>query len=61
VATFTYDALTNPSAQFDLPNDDIDTSTLLVTVQVSNVNTFSEVYTLSTDITNSTSNGVVLD
>jgi hypothetical protein len=59
VATFTYDSVTNPSSQFDLPNDDIDTSTMLMTVQVSDVNTSSEVYTLSTDITDLTANSAV--
>ena len=59
IATFVYDALTNPASQFDLPNDDVDTSTLLVTVQVSTLNTSSEVYTLSTDITSLTSNSSV--
>lgn len=59
VATFTYDSLTNPSSQFDIPNDDIDTSTLLVTVQTSSLNTASEVYTLSTDITSSTTTSAV--
>jgi len=59
VATFSYDAITNPAARFELPNDDIDTSTLLVTVQASTVNTASEVFTLSTDITESTSRSAV--
>lgn len=59
VATFTYSAFSNPAAQFELPNDDIDTSTLLVTVQESSLNTSSQVYSLSTDITNSTANTAV--
>jgi len=59
VATFTYDSLSNPASQFELPNDDIDTSTLLVTVQESSSNTFSQVYALSTDITDSTANSAV--
>ncbi len=59
IATFTYDAVTNPSSQFDIPNDDVDTSTLLVTVQPSTLNTASEVYTLSKDITSLTSNSTV--
>lgn len=59
VATFTYDALSNPASQFELPNDDIDTSTLLVTVQESSSNTLSQVYALSTDITDSTANSAV--
>lgn len=56
VATFSYDATSNPASQFELPNDDIDTSTLLVVVQVSSSNTSSEVFTLSTDITDSDAN-----
>lgn len=59
IATFTYDAITNPATQFDIPNDDVDTSTLSVTVQTSTLNTASEVYTLSTDITELTSNSTV--
>lgn len=59
LATFIYDALSNPASQFELPNDDIDTSTLLVTVQVSGVNTATEVFTLSTDVTESDSNTAV--
>lgn len=59
VATFVYDSVTNPTSQFDIPNDDIDTSTLLVTVQQSTFNTSSEVFSLSTDITESTSNSSV--
>ncbi len=55
VATFTYDSISNPSARFELPNDDIDTSTLLVTVQVSGGNTSSEVFQLSLDITEASS------
>lgn len=56
VATFTYDALNNPAARFELPSNDIDTSTLLVTVQVSSINLSSEVFSLSVDITESDSN-----
>ena len=51
LATFTFDASSNPASQFELPNDDIDTSTLLVTVQVSDINTASEVFDLSSDVT----------
>jgi hypothetical protein len=59
VATFTYDAVSNPASRFELPNDDIDTSTLLVTVQVSGGNTSSQVYEKSVDITQSTANSAV--
>lgn len=58
-STFTYNSSTNPSAKFELPLDTIDTSTLLVTVQESDVNTFSEVYSLSTEITDLTANSKV--
>lgn len=58
-STFTYNNSLNPSAQFELPLDTVDTSTLLVTVQESNVNTFSEVYSLSTEITDLTANSKV--
>lgn len=59
VATFTHDVASNPTSQFELPNDDVDTSTILVTVQASAVNTSSEVFALSSDITDSTSNTAV--
>jgi len=59
VVTFTYSALSNPASQFELPNDDIDTSTLLVTVQESSLNTSSLVYALSADITDSDANTAV--
>ncbi len=53
--TFTFDAISNPTSQFEIPNDDIDTSTLLVRVQVSSSNQATEIFNLSTDITESTS------
>lgn len=59
VLTFVYDALSNPKAFFELPDDTIDTSTLLVIVQASGTNTSSEVFTLSTDITQSDANTAV--
>lgn len=58
-ATFTYVALSNPASRFELPDDSIDTSTLLVTVQESSVNTATEVFALSADITTSTANSAV--
>jgi hypothetical protein len=51
LATLTYDSSSNPASRFELPNDDIDTDTLLVTVQVSDINTSSEVFQLSSDVT----------
>lgn len=59
VLTFVYDALSNPKAFFELPDDTIDTSTLLVVVQASDTNTSSEVFNLSTDITQSDANTAV--
>lgn len=59
LATFTFDPISNPASHFELPNDDIDTSTLLVIVQTSSINTASEVFQLSTDITDSTANTAV--
>ena len=45
--TFTYDAAANPSGIFEIPDTDVDTSTLTVVVQQSTSNSYSEVYTLS--------------
>lgn len=59
VVTFTYDPSTNPASRFELPNDDIDTSTLQVVVQASISNTSSRVYTLSTDITQANSSSEI--
>jgi hypothetical protein len=56
VTTFLFDPISNPDSQFELPNPDIDTSTLAVTVQVSSVNTSARVFSLSTDIATSTPN-----
>ena len=46
---FTYVAATNPSATFELPDANIDTSSLTVVVQQSSSNTNSMVYNLATD------------
>jgi hypothetical protein len=55
LTTFVYSAIDNPASRFELPNDDIDTSTLLVTVQESISNTSLKVFQISTDITESES------
>lgn len=55
-STFTYDPLTNSTSEFEIPDNTIDTSTLSVIVQASSINTVSQVFTLSTDITALTSN-----
>ena len=49
----------NEKRRFEIPSANVDTSTLLVTVQQSSTNTDSKVYTLSTDITELTSNSRV--
>jgi len=49
--TTLYNATSNPSAEFDILNEKADTDTLLVEVQVSQVNTSSAVYTRADDIT----------
>ena len=46
---FTYVAATNPSSTFELPDANIDTSSLTVVVQQSSSNTNSMVYNLATD------------
>lgn len=46
---FTYTATTNPSALFEIPDANIDTSSLTVTVQQSSSNTSSMVFNLATD------------
>ena len=52
--SFTYNSLTNPKQSFEIPDTNIDTSTLLVLVQESSSNTTYETYTLSTDYVNLT-------
>jgi hypothetical protein len=47
--TFTYDSAANPSAIFELPDSNVDTTTITVTVQQSNSNTYSQTYNLVTD------------
>lgn len=51
VATYSYivNSTTNPSYTFVIPDVDIDSSTLQVTVQQSSSNSFYEVYTLASD------------
>jgi len=46
---YTYDSAANPTAIFDLPDTNIDTSTLTVSVQQSGSNTAYEIYTLASD------------
>lgn len=46
---FPVDTVTNPSTIYEIPDSNIDTSTLSVTVQQSSSNTFTETYTLASD------------
>ena len=57
--TFTYDEQTNPKQYFELPDTNIDTSTLQVSVQISAENANQESYILSEDATNVDSNARV--
>jgi hypothetical protein len=56
---FSYDESSNPKQIFSLPDTNIDTSTLTVTVQPSSTNTEITVYTLATDASNTQSNSEV--
>jgi hypothetical protein len=47
--TYTYDSASNPTAIFELPDPNVDTTSLTVTVQQSISNNYSEVYNLVTD------------
>lgn len=53
---YTYNSSTNPKAVFPIPDANVDTSTIVVDVQVSSSNLFSETYTLATDVLEVTSN-----
>jgi hypothetical protein len=46
---YTYDSAANPTAIFDLPDTNADTTTLTVSVQQSGSNTAYEIYTLASD------------
>lgn len=48
--SFTYDESTNPKCLFIIPDVNVDTTTLKVTVKPSSTNTFTETYTLATDV-----------
>ena len=45
--TFTHDVATNPSATFEIPDADVDTSTITIVVQQSTTNSYSQVFTLA--------------
>ena len=44
---FTHDVATNPSATFEIPDADVDTSTITIVVQQSTTNSYSQVFTLA--------------
>jgi len=46
---YTVDSITNPSFTFEIPDENVDTSTLTVTVQQSSSNAASDTYTLATN------------
>jgi hypothetical protein len=56
---YTYDQTTNPKQIFSLPDTNIDTTTLFVSVRNSISNTDSEVYTLVSDASNATTTSSV--
>ena len=57
--SFTVDTTANPTLTFSIPDADIDTDTLSVTVQQSGSNTYYNIYTLAVDYTTLTSNSQV--
>lgn len=54
-----FNQATNPDRRFNIPTANVDTSTLIVRVQRSLVNTSSEIYTEADDITEVTGNSAV--
>lgn len=56
---YTYNADSNPKGIFQIPDTNVDTSTLQVTVQASSTNVYSEIFTVSTDILNINSESAV--
>jgi hypothetical protein len=57
--TFAHNESTNPKQIFTLPDTNIDTTTITVSVQPSSTNTEIAVYTLATDASNTQSNSTV--
>lgn len=57
--SFNHSQLSNPKQIFSIPESNIDTSTLKVTVQQSSSNTDTVVYSLATDVINLTANSNV--
>jgi hypothetical protein len=56
---YTYNSATNPKAVFPIPDANVDTSTIVVTVQVSSSNLSSATYSLATDVLDVSSNSEV--
>jgi hypothetical protein len=57
--SYTVDSTQNPSYIFKIPQENVDTSTLAVTVQESSTNTAFQTYTRATDVLNVTSDSLV--
>lgn len=57
--TFVHDSASNPKSIFTIPDIDIDTSTIKVVVTPNSGNTYTEVYTLATDIVDLTGDSPV--
>ena len=56
---YTYNSSTNPKSVFKIPDSNIDTKTLLVTVQTSSSNLSSTTYSLASDVLEVTSSSTV--
>jgi len=56
---YTVDLIANPETIFEIPDENIDTSTLVVTVQQSSSNAASDVYTLATNYSSLTGSSKV--
>ena len=56
---YTYNSTTNPKSIFTIPDENVDTSTLQVVVQVSTSNLSSTTYILASDVLDVTSNSTV--
>lgn len=57
--TFTYSSLSNPKALFTIPDSNVDTSTLIVQVQTSSINTTTVNYTRGENVLNLNGNSTV--
>ena len=57
--SYTHNQATNPKQVFSVPDEGVDTSTITVSVQTSSTNTASEIFTLATDATESTTTSPV--